>query len=562
MKKTLLLSIFIIWLILPILVDGQNNEVETGDGQENQPGNNQDNPSGNDQENPPENTEENQESEAQQKEEKKDNQQNNSINCNENRQNPQCLKEDSSKIYKEMKSNMPGNIEAIQNKSENFAEKSSTEQMTELNTQIGNFANLKNVFENGEEANKKNNRKDMVEKATEIADYLTKKECTSSSDSEYDSDFEDCRNEKKDILTQIISVVKDQFKCENILSLIEGGMSDKKEENFKYILFMIYEITSNSDSLKKGESEVLYNITLCLQEKFDEFWGEVKGELNGASSSESTIEEVKEDISLLLIKTLNNLINILHYDEIDGYLENSKNSSQSGLMMNEQGKKIQKGILDFVKQFSEFGEGNYEVSSTMNITITKFNNVEQSTTEQLNEEQTYNLTDKGIFVSFKPRGMMKGRGGKTMQFVVFESPLVSVNDTNSNSSVVRDFISLSIFDENGKEINITDLPKDSRPIILYNKTEYPNMKKCYFYNETNEDLDTDGVETENDYVEGNEKYLKCTTEHLTSFTAGYATSNTPATTTTTTTSDNKNSQTFPSIKNWWQILLMITALLY
>ena len=78
-----------------------------------------------------------------------------------------------------------------------------------------------------------------------------------------------------------------------------------------------------------------------------------------------------------------------------------------------------------------------------------------------------------------------------MQFVVFESPLVSVNDTNSNSSVVRDFISLSIFDENGKEINITDLPKDSRPIILYNKTEYPNMKKCYFYNETNEDLDTD-----------------------------------------------------------------------
>ena len=266
-----------------------------------------------------------------------------------------------------MKSNMPGNIEAIQNKSENFAEKSSTEQMTELNTQIGTFANLKNVFENGEEANKKNNRKDMVEKATEIADYLTKKECTSSSDSEDDSDFEDCRNEKKDILTQIIAVVKDQFKCENILSLIEGGMSDKKEENFKYILFMIYEITSNSDSLKKGESEVLYNITLCLQEKFDEFWGEVKGELDGASSSESTIEEVKEDISLLLIKTLNNLINILHYDEIDGYLENSKNSSQSGLMMNEQGKKIQKGILDFVKQFSEFGEGNYEVSSTMNI---------------------------------------------------------------------------------------------------------------------------------------------------------------------------------------------------
>ena len=71
MKKTLLLSIFIIWLILPILADGQNNEDETVDGQENQPGNNQDNPSGNDQENPPENTEENQESEAQQKEEKK-----------------------------------------------------------------------------------------------------------------------------------------------------------------------------------------------------------------------------------------------------------------------------------------------------------------------------------------------------------------------------------------------------------------------------------------------------------------------------------------------------------
>ena len=152
-----------------------------------------------------------------------------------------------------------------------------------------------------------------------------------------------------------------------------------------------------------------------------------------------------------------------------------------------------------------------------------------------------------------------------MQFVSFESPLVSV-ETNDSNNIVRDFISITLFDQAQKEINITDLPDDSRPIIFYNLTQHKNLNNCYFYNDESEDLDTSGIESENNYNFEGEKFLKCSTKHLTSFTAGYASSpsttstqstTTTQTATTETTTEKSNSSSFSlfGIK-WWQILIM------
>ena len=100
-------------------------------------------------------------------------------------------------------------------------------------------------------------------------------------------------------------------------------MTDDVEQNLKYILFLITEITNNADSLKKGESEVLYNLTLCLQENFEDYWKNVQSSLKEKSTLTSAVKAIKKDISFMLLKSLTNLINILHYDEIDGYVQNN-----------------------------------------------------------------------------------------------------------------------------------------------------------------------------------------------------------------------------------------------
>ena len=499
-------------------------------------------------------------------------QQQENINCNDdkNRQNPQCLKSESNQILDEMKTNMPGFINEMKNQAETFSKLNSTEQNTFLQEEIQNFGDLKKNFNDirdSENSEKQSSRKEMVEKASNIAEYLTQKDCSSlTTDSNnggsgtMNEDFKECRNEKKNILNEIINYVSEELECDKIITLIEGGMSNNKEDNFKYILFLIYELTSNSDSLDKGKSEVLYNITLCLQENFENHWETVEDEIKESESKDS-LDNIKQDVSLLLIKTLTNLINILHYDEIDGYID--KNISNAGLMRSEQGKKIQKGILDFAKQFNDFGSGEYNVSDSMNIFVTVFNDANSLND---NTEKTYNLSDKGIYVKLKPKEILKGKEGEvTLQFVSFESPLVSV-ETNDTNSVVRDFISIALFDQDKKEINITNLPDDSRPIIFYNLTQHKNLNNCYFYNDESEDLDTSGIESENNYNFEGEKFLKCSTKHLTSFTAGYASSpsttstqstTTTQTATTETTTEKSNSSSFSlfGIK-WWQILIM------
>ena len=500
-------------------------------------------------------------------------QQQEKINCNEdkNRQNPQCLKDESNQILDEMKTNMPGFINEMKNQTETFSKLSPNEQNTFLKEEINNFGALKEKFNDvgeSENSDKQNNRKEMVEKASNIAEYLTQKDCSSlttdsknSGSGTMNEDFKECRNEKKDILNEIINYVSEELECDKIINLIEGGMSDNKEDNFKYILFLIYELTSNSDSLDKGKSEVLYNITLCLQENFENHWQSVEDEIKDGESKDS-LENIKQDVSLLLIKTLTNLINILHYDEIDGYI--NKNISDRGLMRSDQGKKIQKGILDFAKQFNDFGSGEYNVSNSMNIFITVFNDADSL---EENKEKIYNLSDKGIYVKLKPKEILKGKEGEaTLQFVSFESPLVSV-ETNDSNNIVRDFISITLFDQDKKEINITNLPDDSRPIIFYNLTQHKNLNNCYFYNDESEDLDTSGIESENNYDFEGEKFLKCSSKHLTSFTAGYASSPTTSTQSTTTTNtktsttetstEKSNSSSFSlfGIK-WWQILIL------
>ena len=472
-----------------------------------------------------------------------------SIDCKEenNRGNPYCLKDRSNHIIEEIKTTMPDFIEDIMEKSDLFEKLPVSSQLKFLEKAKKELINsLQKMAQDGEN---KENRKEVVEKLTELAEYLHKRDCSIYANN---IEYNDCRDKKKAILTDLITAVGNYFKCNTMIKIIKEGMSNDIEQNLKYILFLISEITNNADSLKKGEIEVLYDITFCLQENFEDYWNNVQNSLEERSSLPETIKSIKKDISFILIKSLTNLINILHYDEIDGYVKND-DISTAGIMENSEGKKIQKGIFNFIKNFNDFGNGIYSISDKMKISVTMNDENKDKNTirtrllleEQLKEEndkdeQIYNISDKGMYIILHPKKMLQKKGGYAIQLVIYDSPLIPIK--NKKSKNVRDFISITIYDKNGNEIDITDLSEEERPIILYNKTLYKKLRHCFYYDEKKEELDTNGIISSNNYVYKNENYFRCSSKHLTSFTAGDYSS-----------SSNSSS--------WWKVLLIILACL-
>ena len=434
------------------------------------------------------------------------------------RSHPFCLKDRSKPIIDEMKTKMPDFIEEMMEQSNLFEKLSSSKQFQYLEQTKNELNENRNKMK--EEENQQN-RKELVEKSTELAEFLNKRDCSLFKD---ENKYQECRNKKKDILNDLISDIQNYFQCEKIIEIVKEGMTDDVEQNLKYILFLISEITNNPDSLKEGQSEILYNITLCLEENFEEYWDNVQNSLEQKSSLNSTILSIKKDISYMLLKSLSNLINILHYDEIDGYIKND-NISNAGIMENPEGKKIHKGIFNFIKHFNDFGNGTYNITDKMNVSVIVYEEETQETktrllkeeNEEENEKQIYNISDKGIVVILHPKKMIQKKGGYAFQFVNFESPLISIE---KNGKTIRDFISITIYDKNGNEINMTNLSDDEKPIILYNKSYHKNLKHCFYYNETIEELKSDGIEAIDDANYEGKKYFKCSSNHLTSFTAG------------------------------------------
>ena len=441
--------------------------------------------------------------------------------------------ENSNEVFGDMNKNSFSDFNDMNQKAEEFKDLSQVDQKMMLENQTSIFGNLMQGFGQKTQPTQEE-RKEVMGKASEIASLLSQKNCSSvaesTSDLFGDENFTNCREEKKNASHEILDFVKNYVKCEDLDTLINEGVSDDKKTNLEYVVYLIYELSSNPDSFQKGESEILYNITLCLQQNFTDVWKGVEENITIEENANYTKKEAKHDISLILIKTLSNLINIQRYDEMDGNLNDTeKDLSDHGIMRNEQAKNIQKGMIDFAKQFHDFEDGNqtYNISDSMNISILKFNDLNDKTLED--REQVYNLSDQGIVVKFKPRKMVNDSDEVVFQFMVFESPLVPLSSENNESNIVGDFISLSIFDKNGDEINITDLPEGSMLEIYYNQTESRDMKDCFFYNQSNEDLDDEGMVPQNDttLVPG-QKYLKCSSKHLTSFTASYSSSSSSA----------------------------------
>jgi len=118
-----------------------------------------------------------------------------------------------------------------------------------------------------------------------MAKYLSNRDCSIySSGSTNDlsktinnDEYKNCRESKKKVQKKLIELIKDNFKCNNLMDLIsKDGLTNNVEENIKYIILLIQELSNNADSFNQGESDILYDITTCFEQNFNEYWKKVE----------------------------------------------------------------------------------------------------------------------------------------------------------------------------------------------------------------------------------------------------------------------------------------------
>lgn len=468
------------------------------------------------------------------------------INCEEkiNKINPHCIRTKIITIAQKLKTEIPEFIRNLEGKVDQFVQLANEAQMEILN-KLNNT--LKEAVKVAKE--KKEKLKDLVESAIETARYLANKDCSIYASGEASAEeqtikaglYIECRNNKTYIISQIINALKDNLDPKNIVNFI-NDLTDDIDQNLKYILFTINEIVSNPEALEKEVSEFLYKVVTALQEKFEEYWVKAEQYLKEKKGYiEYSILAVKRDISNIIMQILSNLVNVLHFDEIDGHIQDAKEAiKETGLIVHEKALQVHKNIFDFVKRLNEFGEGFYNISASMalNVSINAGLDASQDSVEFVSD-----FKDKGILLLLHNNYMLRDKGAYAMQSLIFDSPLISIEaNREADENTVNTFIDVTLYDKDGNEIFVGDLSVEAyRPTILYKKSIFKNLKKCLFYNVKSQALDESGIAIDEDYTYNGEKYVKCVPNHLTSFTAG--------------TSSDKG-----GIK-WWAILLIVLGIL-
>ena len=437
-----------------------------------------------------------------------------------NKYHPRCIKQKVESIVEQLKTDIPQFIQDIETKVEEFkaiAKDAQKKILLQLNETLTKAV-----------ADAKTNFKNFVEKATETAKYLASLDCSIYASGSKSEDGEtikaglyvECRETKREILSQIIPTIKEKLACSNVVQTITSGLSDDPEQNLKYVLFLLSEVTSSPDAFKNGTTEVLLDVERCLTEKYNEYWPKVEQYLNNTKNYvQESIDAVRKDATTLIMQTLANLVNALHFDEIDGYInETVKKVQDTGLMLYDKAKEVYKQIKDVTSQLGQYGSGFYNISGSLSLDV----NVKNGQLDGSTDAELYvaDIEDRGIKLLLHSNYMLREYGGNAVHSLVFDSPLVSVKGGSEvKDNTLNTFVDVSVYDENGNEKAVKSISVENfRPSVLFNKKFYKDLKNCLYYDEEKEVLSSDGVETDPDFQYDGESYIKCTSKHLTSFT--------------------------------------------
>ena len=355
--------------------------------------------------------------------------------------------------------------------------------------------------------------KAFIEKTTEVSHLLSYKICDIANINSY----EKCRNEKKIVFSKILDILKEEFQCSKIYNLIITDLlSNDYELNLKNILFLLNSITNNPDSIEKGKSYIIYDSINCLHEKYDHYIPIVLNKLKDQSKNYTL--SFKLDITNILLRCISNLVNIIHFEEIDGYIR--RTNIKTGIISNEKAKQIYQNIFKALIKLSEFGNKFYNISNKLylNVAVNPWN-LEANIDAEFN---IFDFKDKGIKIKLHSNFLLRITGAHFIQTVVFDSPLVSIRGGGviGGGGISNIFVGITLYDKNGKEIIVKDIKIDKfKPTIYYKKKLFNGMTTCLFYNEKENKIENTGVKSEFFYLDG-EEYLECIPNHLAIFTIG------------------------------------------
>jgi hypothetical protein len=413
---------------------------------------------------------------------------------------------DINSFWDQIKTGVPEFLNKIKEDIKNFltlAESKQREKIEELkNNAINTYNQLKNTTEK--------QYQQLIEKTTEAAKYLSYKVCNATDMPSY----EDCRDHKKEVFEKLIDMVHEEFQCSRIIDIITGtaGQIIKEDsgESSKYLLILLNSITSNADAIRRGKAQIVYDLVNCTKDQIFDNWPKIEEHLKNKGLS----LEYKKDITNLLIQSMENLAGVLHFEDLDGYIEEYDNVT--GLIKNKKAKDIHKNIFNMLEKLNEYGSQFYNFSSNIAVNVTVKPDEKQL---NISNEIVSDFPEKGIKISYYADYLLDKYNAKYIQCVVFDSPMVSVRGRKEDQGGTSNtFVGLTLYDSNGKEIFVKEIDT-KRPIIYYKKKLFKAMTKCLFYNEEANMIEDTGVETQIANFNG-EEFIKCIPKHLTSFTIG------------------------------------------
>ena len=440
------------------------------------------------------------------------------INCNskDNQQNPRCIVDQEIPLMENLQTDIPDFYKNIYSQIPQFEVLVDDVQNQILRPLINDLIeNINNL-----------DFKNIIEKSTKIMTLLEKMDCymlysgNNSKKSESEKNYSKCEKIKKNYFEKIMNIIKPYLDSSSLINNItsEIGLGENLEENFKYVSFLINSISKNFDSLSVESIQSLIDIFSDIKDNFEETWNKIETYLKDKKYLNTSIISVKKDILITNFQSILNLPKSIHFQEIEGKINGNK--TNTGLFISEIGKQIQKEIIDFSKQFNEFGEGLYNISSSTFLKVITNKGVDIKFDAEV---QIFEVPDKNIIIKVYPNYMFRTNKANNLQILVHDSPLTSVKSNgkeDKSSDIVNIFVNIILYDDKNEAISIKNIDNEYRIEILYLKSAYNSLEKCFYYNENNNDLETGGISITDSYEYNGQKYFKCTSNHLTAFTAG------------------------------------------
>lgn len=455
-------------------------------------------------------------------------------NCKEKKsqKNPLCLKINIIPINKIIKTELPKAVLLTEAKVDQFSKLTVEAKNVYLKYLVDNFKKELISLES-------DNIKKYFQLTIEILKYLASIDCsqyynfsdTSKEENESfkDKNYLECRKIKKEGMKEIFSGISlDSHLLKEMKSLLNQIGAKNLDESLKYILIFAKELSNNADSYIKECNEYMIDFSIRLQEQFKDYWPFVEEQLNSNYISQEYIEQLKKDTLLNILEILTNIPRILHFQEIDedeSFKGKEKDMTKTGLIKKEELIKVQNAILNFSKNFKDYElKESYEINDlSFNLSgyafIGKYQDINTKTTRKI-------YIDEEIIIDIQLEYLLKYYKASYLQILVFDSPLVTLDPlekfraSEPFSDTLNIFISIQLLNEEGEEISVKNISNSYKPKIFYLKNIYNFLQGCYYYNETNQLLEKDGINIENDAKIGNKNYFKCTSDHLTLFTAG------------------------------------------